>query len=83
MSRRASKCFFSLSLRRVFITHCGMHGVMGAIYYGVPMVGMPVFVDQADVVVRVVEKGVGVGISKMASAEEIRQAVLRVRDDEK
>jgi UDP:flavonoid glycosyltransferase YjiC (YdhE family) len=30
----------------VFMTHCGMHGVMEAIYHGVPMVGMPVFIDQ-------------------------------------
>ena len=31
---------------RLFITHCGMHGVLESIYYGVPMVGMPVFIDQ-------------------------------------
>ena len=30
----------------LFITHCGMHGVMEAIYHKVPMVGMPVFIDQ-------------------------------------
>ncbi len=32
----------------VFMTHCGMHGVMEAIYHGVPMVGMPVFIDQVS-----------------------------------
>ena len=31
---------------KLFITHCGMHGVMEAIYHAVPMVGMPVFIDQ-------------------------------------
>ena len=30
----------------LFITHCGMHGVMESIYHRVPMVGMPVFIDQ-------------------------------------
>ena len=30
----------------LFITHCGMHGVMESIYHSVPMVGMPVFIDQ-------------------------------------
>lgn len=34
---------------KLFITHCGMHGVMEAIYHAVPMVGMPVFIDQVDI----------------------------------
>ncbi len=60
-----------------------MHGVMEAIYYGVPMLGMPVFIDQSDVRVRIEEKGVGVGISKMASADEIEAAILHVREDKR
>ena len=28
----------------LFITHCGMHGVLEAIYNAVPMVGIPVFI---------------------------------------
>ena len=32
----------------LFFTHCGMHGVMEAVYHRVPMVGMPVFVDQVS-----------------------------------
>ena len=34
---------------KLFITHCGMHGVLESIYFRVPMVGMPVFIDQGDV----------------------------------
>ncbi len=30
----------------VFFTHCGSHSVMEAIYHAVPMVGMPIFLDQ-------------------------------------
>ena len=30
----------------LFVTHCGMHGVLEAVHHGVPMVGMPVFIDQ-------------------------------------
>ncbi|KAK0586880.1 hypothetical protein LWI29_013864 [Acer saccharum] len=29
-----------------FVTHCGLHSVMEAMSFGVPMVGMPLFVDQ-------------------------------------
>ena len=30
----------------LFLTHCGMHGVLEAVWNRVPMVGMPVFIDQ-------------------------------------
>jgi glucuronosyltransferase len=65
---------------RLFITHCGVHGVLEAIYHAVPMVGIPVFVDQGDVLTRMVDHGVGVGLDKKASAEEVVAAVEEVRD---
>ena len=67
----------------MFFTHCGMHGVMESIYYGVPMVGMPVFTDQGDVKTRMVQKGLGVGLPKSATEEEIYQAIVEVRDNER
>ena len=66
---------------KIFFTHCGMHGVMEAIYYGVPMVGMPVFIDQVDVLARIEQKGIGVGLDKWASSKEIRFAVDSVLND--
>ena len=66
---------------RLFITHCGMHGVLESIYYGVPMVGMPVFIDQGDVLRRITDAGIGVGVDKAASGEELYQAILEVRDN--
>ena len=66
---------------KIFFTHCGMHGVMEAIYYGVPMVGMPVFIDQVDVLARIEEKRIGVGLDKWASSNEIRFAVDTVLTD--
>ena len=55
-----------------------MHGVLEAIYYGVPMVGMPVFIDQGDVLIRIKEKGIGKGIVKYANSQEIRSAIKDV-----
>ena len=66
---------------KIFITHCGMHGVLEAIHYSVPMVGMPVFIDQGDILTRMVEAGIAVGVTKEASSEDIHQAIREVRDN--
>ena len=66
---------------KLFITHCGMHGVMESIYHEVPMVGMPVFIDQVDVLARIVEKGIGVGLDKWATSDEILSAINNVLND--
>ncbi|XP_057583273.1 UDP-glucuronosyltransferase 2C1-like isoform X2 [Hippopotamus amphibius kiboko] len=47
---------------RAFITHCGTNGIYEAIYHGVPMVGIPMFGDQHDNVVRVKAKGAAVEV---------------------
>lgn len=62
----------------LFFTHCGMHGVLEALHHGVPMVGMPVFADQQDVLVRLEERGVAVGVSKQADKGEIYEAIKHV-----
>ncbi|DAA28612.1 TPA: UDP glucuronosyltransferase 2 family-like [Bos taurus] len=56
---------------RAFITHCGTNGVYEAIYHGVPMVGIPLFADQYDNVVRMQAKGaaVEVDLQRMTSAD--------------
>ena len=45
------------------------------------MVGMPVFIDQGDVLRRMTDAGIGVGVSKSASGEELYQAIVEVRDN--
>lgn len=62
----------------LFFTHCGMHGVIEALHHGVPMVGMPVFSDQQDVLVRLQHKGVAVGVPKGSSERKIYEAVTEV-----
>ena len=55
---------------------------MEAIYHEVPMVGMPVFIDQVDVLARIKEKGIGVGLDKWAAAGDIRLAIDHVLNNE-
>ena len=66
---------------RVFVTHCGMHGVMEALHYGVPMVGVPVFSDQKDVLIRLEQRGVAVGVNKDSDYLTLYEAINRVLSD--
>lgn len=64
---------------RLFLTHCGLHGVMEGIYYGVPMVGMPIFIDQGDALIKMEELGIALGLDKeTATADEIHHQLQRV-----
>ena len=60
-----------------------MHGVMEAIYHQVPMVGMPVFIDQIDVLARIKQKEIGVGVDKWASIDEIKNSIQQVLTDKR
>ena len=60
-----------------------MHGVLESIYYGIPMVGMPVFIDQGDVLRRMLDEGIGVGVDKQATGDELYDAIVEVRDNDK
>lgn len=42
---------------RVFVTHGGTNGVQEAIFHGIPVVGLPLFLDQPDNVSRLRAKG--------------------------
>uniref|UniRef100_A0A3Q1H6R4 UDP-glucuronosyltransferase n=2 Tax=Anabas testudineus TaxID=64144 RepID=A0A3Q1H6R4_ANATE len=44
---------------KVFIAHGGTNGVQEAIYYGVPVLGIPLFFDQYDNLLRLQERGAG------------------------
>ncbi|KAK4313431.1 hypothetical protein Pmani_015225 [Petrolisthes manimaculis] len=63
---------------KLFFTHFGMHGVLESLYHGVPMVGMPVFADQRDVLVRLEQRGVARGVDKMADGSNIYEAIVDV-----
>ena len=48
----------------LFVSHCGMTGILEAIYHRVPIVGIANFADQVDNAIRIQDKGLGVSISK-------------------
>ncbi|PGZ99825.1 glycosyl transferase [Bacillus pseudomycoides] len=55
----------------VFITHGGMNSSSEALYYGVPLVVIPISGDQPLVAKRVTELGAGVHLDKMSLTPEI------------
>jgi UDP:flavonoid glycosyltransferase YjiC (YdhE family) len=63
------------------ITHGGHGTVLGALSYGVPLICMPMGRDQGDVAARVVWRGVGIKISKKATPQAFRSAIVRVLND--
>ena len=48
----------------VFVTHCGMTGVLEAVYHGVPMLALPIFGDQPDNAARLVERGLALRLDR-------------------
>ncbi|XP_064653300.1 UDP-glucuronosyltransferase 2C1-like isoform X2 [Lineus longissimus] len=64
---------------QLFITHCGNNGQYEAIYHGVPMIGSPLYGDQADNAARMVHKGYGLQIQIASfTAEELLEKINEV-----
>ncbi|XP_060942406.1 UDP-glucuronosyltransferase 2C1-like [Limanda limanda] len=65
---------------KVFVAHGGTNGVQEAIYNGVPVVGIPLFFDQFDNLVRLKERGaskiIELGELNGQSFEQVLQEVL-------
>merc|ERR1712224_854307 len=63
----------------LFVSHCGMTGILEAIYHRVPIVGIANFADQIDNAVRIQDKGLGVSVSKHdLNADKIYDAIQEV-----
>lgn len=66
----------------VFVTHGGMNSSSEALYYGVPLVVIPVTGDQPLVAKRVTEVGAGVQLDRRTlTPEMLREAVEKVMND--
>ncbi|WEV64602.1 macrolide family glycosyltransferase [Bifidobacterium sp. ESL0732] len=63
----------------VFLTHGGMNSVNEALYYGVPLVAVPMADDQPTVAARLVELGLGLSLDKRSiSAQSLYGAATKV-----
>ena len=52
-------CFSAHPKTRLFITHGGLLSIQESLYFGVPILGMPVFIDQFHNVRQAVSQGMG------------------------
>lgn len=69
---------------KVFLSHCGMNSVSESIYYGKPILGVPIFIDQHYNSARVVDAGIGVRIAKSeVSATSVRNSVNLLLSEER
>ncbi|KAL8524941.1 hypothetical protein ACS0TY_014530 [Phlomoides rotata] len=66
-----------------FVSHCGWSSVMESVYFGVPIIAMPMKSEQPINAQLVVEGGVGVGVDKERNGgvyvgEEVAKAINKV-----
>lgn len=61
------------------ICHVGGHTIYEAIWYGIPLIGIPIFADQIDRLAHVVKRGIGVGLERAdMDANKIERAVKEI-----
>ncbi|XP_078071353.1 UDP-glucuronosyltransferase 3A1-like [Mustelus asterias] len=69
---------------RLFVTHGGLNSLMEAVHHGVPVIGIPLFGDQFDNMVRAEAKGLGLTIRvNQLQAQELSNAMATVIGDKR
>uniref|UniRef100_A0A4W5QZ19 UDP-glucuronosyltransferase n=1 Tax=Hucho hucho TaxID=62062 RepID=A0A4W5QZ19_9TELE len=67
------------SKTRLFVAHGGTNGVQEAIYHGIPVVGLPLFFDQYDNLLRLKERG-GAKLLSMATVDKNNNFLEALQD---
>ena len=63
---------------RLFITHGGTNGLYEAIFHAVPMLGLPLLVDQYDNMLRITDRGAGEKLDiTTLSSPEFKEKILQ------
>lgn len=62
---------------RLFITHGGQNSLLQAVYHAVPVLGIPLFGDQFDNVVRAEAKGLGLAISPTRITSKLLSSTIQ------
>ena len=69
---------------KLFITHCGMNGMIESLYSGKPVLAIPFFGDQFYNSARIVDLGVGLRIAKRTiTSDAVRRAVIELLQEPK
>ncbi|XP_054635597.1 2-hydroxyacylsphingosine 1-beta-galactosyltransferase [Dunckerocampus dactyliophorus] len=67
---------------RAFLSHGGLNSIFEALYHGVPVVGVPLFGDHYDTMIRVTAKGMGIMLHwKSMSEDDLYNALATVIKD--
>ncbi|KAL1007195.1 hypothetical protein UPYG_G00083310, partial [Umbra pygmaea] len=64
---------------RLFVSHGGTNGIIEAIYHGIPVVGIPVFFDQYDNLLRLKERG-GAKLLSIATVDKNNNFLEALQD---
>ncbi|XP_070497144.1 uncharacterized protein [Chironomus tepperi] len=62
---------------KLFMSHCGIGGIMEAKYHGVPIIGTPLYIDQFGNARKVENEGWGKVIDLKSTSEEELMAVIK------
>lgn len=69
---------------KMFISHCGLGGIIEAKYHGVPIVGFPLFGDQHGNAANIVEEGWAVQVDLGTLTEKsLKDAIMEILGNSK